>query len=96
MTIRLKTCGDFCIWVFCREKGLEFAAVHDSYWTHAGAVDIMNESLRRQFITMHSMPLLENLRESLVLRFPNIRFPQLPARGKLDLNQVMKSQFFFD
>lgn len=81
----------------CRLRhGLDFAAVHDSYWTHAGSLDTMNESLRTQFIALHSGPLLEELRESFVLRFPNIRFPELPARGKLDLKHVMQSKFFFD
>jgi DNA-directed RNA polymerase len=26
----------------CKEKGLAFAAVHDSYWTHAGDISQMN------------------------------------------------------
>jgi DNA-directed RNA polymerase len=56
----------------------------------------MNESLRTQFIALHSGPLLEELRESFILRFPNIKFPELPTRGKLDLKQVMQSKFFFD
>ena len=41
--------------------GLTFASVHDSYWTHAGDVDIMNECIREQFIVLHSQPILERL-----------------------------------
>ncbi|UKZ56816.1 hypothetical protein TrVGV298_010657 [Trichoderma virens] len=28
----------------CDARGLDFAAVHDSFWTHAGDLDVMNES----------------------------------------------------
>lgn len=31
----------FCEFVF--RAGITFAAVHDSYWTHAGTVDVMNK-----------------------------------------------------
>jgi DNA-directed RNA polymerase len=36
------------------ELGLSFAAVHDSFWTHAADVDTMNGFLRDSFIEMHS------------------------------------------
>lgn len=37
----------------CYELGLDFAAVHDSFWTHASDVDTMNEVLRDAFIKIH-------------------------------------------
>ena len=30
----------------CREANIEFAAVHDSYWTHACDIEAMNSLLR--------------------------------------------------
>ncbi len=75
--------------------GLTFAAVHDSYWTHAGDVDVMSASLRRQFVRLYGLPLLESFRDSLALRFPAMAFPELPPRGTLDLSQVMASRYFF-
>jgi len=48
----------------CYKEGITFAAVHDSYWTHAGNVERMNEILRNQFVKLHSQPLLENLKHS--------------------------------
>jgi DNA-directed RNA polymerase len=33
-----------------KKLGLTFAAVHDSYWTHAGDVEIMARILREQVI----------------------------------------------
>lgn len=37
----------------CDELGLSFAAVHDSFWTHASDVDIMNGVIRDSFINIH-------------------------------------------
>lgn len=79
----------------CKNKNLDFAAVHDSYWTHAGNLDVMNASLREQFIKLYSQPILERLRESLVMRFPDVNFPPVPSRGELDLNLVRESKYFF-
>ena len=76
-------------------RGITFAAVHDSYWTHPGDIDTMNDLLREEFVNLHSMPLLENLRDSLVRRFPGVEFPAVPEKGTLDLNEVKKSLYFF-
>lgn len=37
----------------CYEKGLTFAAVHDSFWSHAADIDVMNSVLRDAFIKIH-------------------------------------------
>lgn len=79
----------------CKKKGIDFASVHDSYWTHAGTLEVMNASLREQFIELYSQPILEELRESLVMRFPNVTFPPVPKRGNLDLQSVRDSKYFF-
>jgi hypothetical protein len=34
--------------------GIDFAGVHDSFWTHAGTVERMNDLLREKFIELHS------------------------------------------
>lgn len=34
--------------------GICFAGVHDSFWTHAGSVERMNELLRAKFVELHS------------------------------------------
>lgn len=79
----------------CRDAGLEYTAVHDSYWTHPADVDTMAALLREQFIALYSLPLLEDFRASLELRFPRIAFPPLPARGALCLEDVRHSPYFF-
>ena len=36
------------------QRGLDFASVHDSYWTHAGTMEDMNESIREQVTALDS------------------------------------------
>jgi len=57
----------------CRKEGITFAAVHDSYWTHAADVSRMSQLLRRAFIDLHSQPLLEQLEESFRARHDCVR-----------------------
>lgn len=53
----------------CGKEGIDFAAVHDSYWTHAGDVDVMNRHLRECFVELHSHNLIEDLREEFKQRY---------------------------
>ncbi|CAI0394305.1 unnamed protein product [Linum tenue] len=80
----------------CRDADLRFAGVHDSFWTHACDVDLMNRLLREKFVELYSMPILENLHESFQTTYPGLKFPPLPKRGNFDLNKVLKSQYFFN
>lgn len=61
--------------VACHEKGLTFASVHDSYWTHACNVDEMNKIIRDQFIELHSQPIMENLLKEFQERYKNYKVP---------------------
>ncbi|KAJ4845811.1 DNA-directed RNA polymerase 3B, chloroplastic [Turnera subulata] len=80
----------------CRDAKLCFAGVHDSFWTHATDVDLMNGILREKFVELHSMPILENLLENFQTSYPALQFPDLPVRGSLDLHEVLKSPYFFN
>ncbi|KAI5678798.1 hypothetical protein M9H77_09748 [Catharanthus roseus] len=82
--------------VACREAGLNFAGVHDSYWTHACDVDRMNRILREKFVELYEAPILENLLESFETSFPKLKFPPLPERGDFDLREVLDSPYFFN
>ncbi|KAK6348875.1 DNA-directed RNA polymerase [Orbilia blumenaviensis] len=52
-----------------KQAGLTFAAVHDSFWTHACDVDTMSRVLRDAFVELHSEDLVAKLREEFVLRY---------------------------
>lgn len=82
--------------VACRKAGLNFAGVHDSYWTHACDVDTMNQMLRDKFVQLYEQPILEQLLESFEKSFPTLTFPPLPERGEFELKEVLHSPYFFN
>ncbi|XP_061353231.1 DNA-directed RNA polymerase 1B, mitochondrial-like isoform X2 [Gastrolobium bilobum] len=82
--------------VASKKAGLNFAGVHDSYWTHACDVDEMNRILREKFVELYDAPILENLLESFEKTFPTLNFPPLPERGDFDLREVLESPYFFN
>ncbi|GLT77095.1 hypothetical protein SLA2020_487120 [Shorea laevis] len=82
--------------VACKKAGLNFAGVHDSYWTHACDVDAMNRILREKFVELYEAPVLENLLESFQKSYPTLKFPPLPDRGDFDLREVLESPYFFN
>lgn len=79
------------------QRGLTFAGVHDSFWTHAGCVTEMNEILREKFVELHSQPLLGNLYLNFLHRYPDLasELPEPPELGDLNLDDVKRSTFFF-
>ncbi|GAA0151355.1 DNA-directed RNA polymerase [Lithospermum erythrorhizon] len=80
----------------CKKAGMNFAGVHDSYWTHACDVDELNRILREKFVELYETPVLENLLEGFQKSFPSLSFPPLPERGDFDLNDVLTSTYFFN
>ncbi len=76
--------------------GLSFAGVHDSFWTHAGSVDVMNSMLREKFLELHSQPLLENLRNELMQESPELDIPKVPQLGSLNLQSITDAKYFFN
>ncbi|CAG8626783.1 16410_t:CDS:1, partial [Acaulospora colombiana] len=79
--------------LMCKEKGLTFASVHDSYWTHACDVEVMNEVIREQFIKLHEQPIMENLRNEFLERYKGYKVPVKVQRSefeKLKLKSEMK------
>ncbi|KAJ3698257.1 hypothetical protein LUZ61_001962 [Rhynchospora tenuis] len=82
--------------IACKEEGLNFAGVHDSYWTHACDIDQMNRILREKFVELYERPILENLLSGFEKTFPNVNFPPLPERGDFDLKEVLNSTYFFN
>ncbi|KAK4257580.1 hypothetical protein QN277_007149 [Acacia crassicarpa] len=80
----------------CRDAGLRFAGVHDSFWTHACDVEKMNQILREKFVELYSSPILENLLEDFQKSYPGLTFPCLPQRGDFDLQNVLESPYFFN
>ena len=78
-----------------QRDGLTFASVHDSFWTHSCDIPLLSTALRKEFIFLYESPILENLKESMERRFPDIQFPPIPGRGDFDIREVYDSKYFF-
>lgn len=66
--------------VACSKRGICFAAVHDSYWTHAGSVEVLNEELRKCFVRLHSEDLIAQLRTEFKERYSHlVQVVQIPS-----------------
>ncbi|KAF8902625.1 hypothetical protein CPB84DRAFT_1775848 [Gymnopilus junonius] len=61
----------------CKNRGLAFASIHDSYWTHACDVDTMSEVIRETFIALHSSDVLERLDQEFRDRYKDFHVPLL-------------------
>ena len=91
--------------IACDEAGVQFAAVHDSYWTHPCDVDTMNRELRKVFSKMYKEDLPGDLFQQFSSRMPefaegnggDVQLPRVPKRTseKLDLDDVLESEYFF-
>jgi DNA-directed RNA polymerase len=53
----------------CSEMGIDFAAVHDSFWTHASDIPNLNIILRDAFVRMHSEDIIQRLAEEFKARY---------------------------
>jgi DNA-directed RNA polymerase len=53
----------------CDDNGLTFAAVHDSFWTHAADVDVMNNILRDCFVRIHGEDVIGRLAAEFEARY---------------------------
>jgi DNA-directed RNA polymerase len=64
----------------CDELGLSFAAVHDSFWTHASDVETMNKVLRDSFIQIHSDDVIGRLGAEFAVRYSDgLYLRKIPA-----------------
>lgn len=48
------------------QQGLNFAGVHDSFWTHACDVDTLNKIIREEFVRLHHSHIIPNLRDDMI------------------------------
>jgi DNA-directed RNA polymerase len=82
----------------CRSKAegiAHFSMIHDSYGTHAANAAALATFLREEFVQMYSnVDVLATFKEDLEYQM-GATLPTLPAKGKLDLNEVLSSSFFF-
>lgn len=76
------------------EANLSFAAVHDSFWTHAADIDVMNTILRDAFIEIHSDDVIGRLSAEMTTRYKDYMQLVKVKRGTLahtKISQYRKS-----
>ncbi|XP_074602538.1 mitochondrial RNA polymerase isoform X2 [Brevipalpus obovatus] len=91
--------------------GLNFVAIHDSYWTHPITINEMNKICREKFVDLHSEEILQDLSNFMVERYgplidsiikdPDMAKKELellqavPKKGTFELKNVLDSVYFF-
>ncbi|KAJ3215046.1 DNA-directed RNA polymerase [Dinochytrium kinnereticum] len=61
--------------IACQRAGIEFASVHDSYWTHACDVKSMSSILRDAFVKLHTQNIMTKLRDEFRDRYKGHKYP---------------------
>lgn len=76
----------------CGRQNLQFASVHDSYWTHAADVDKMNEILRNAFISLHEVDLIAQLKNEFDQRYGGmLEYGEIP-RSSAPAQRIIKAR----
>lgn len=79
----------------CLDIGMQdFCMVHDSYGTHAGNVEVLEQELREAFIQQYRGDVLGKLHQELE-RQTGLELPPPPKMGELDLELIRDSRYFF-
>lgn len=86
----------------CLKNGItDFSFVHDSYATHAANTDMMAKLLREAFVEQYSQDVLHRFKEEIVEQLKEVKpelikkIPPIPEKGKLKLDEVKNSKYFF-
>tara|TARA_E500000075_G_C6976531_1_gene313932 strand:- start:1065 stop:1769 length:705 start_codon:yes stop_codon:yes gene_type:complete len=83
-----------------QEKGIQnFCNVHDSFGTTAADVQVLNETLRDAFVKVFTEnDVLADFKDGISRLVPEKqreKLPELPRKGKLDIELLKQSEFFF-
>lgn len=83
----------------CLDRGITgLAMIHDSYGTHAADAEALSYELREAFIEQYTPDVLGGFLEQIKQQLPPelvYKLPPRPELGKLDLEQVRDSRYFF-
>jgi len=69
--------------------------IHDSYGTHAADTQALARSLRESFVEIYAEDRLLRTAHEVAEYAPQVALPEPPKRGDFDIQEVLKSEFFF-
>lgn len=61
--------------IACKKEGMAFAAVHDSFWTHACDIDVMSTQIRNCFVELHERDIMGDLKDEFEARHRGNKYP---------------------
>ncbi|KAG9246567.1 mitochondrial DNA-directed RNA polymeras-like protein [Calycina marina] len=70
------------------EQGLSFAAVHDSFWTHAADIPALNTILRDSFVRIHEENVIGRLAAEFEARYQNCLYLANVRHGSTLYDQI--------
>jgi DNA-directed RNA polymerase len=80
----------------CGQAGIAFAGVHDCYKTHAQHGNQLGPIARETFVTLHrDMRPLDMAVRYWRGKYPHLRIDDPPERGTFNVEEVLKSTYFF-
>lgn len=85
-----------CLMVYlikCKDEGINsFMTVHDCYGVHAADTETSARLLREAFVEIYRHPILEYFKQDLIGETE----VEEPQKGDLDIEEVLKSEYFFN
>ena len=78
------------------EEGMAVTAIHDDFGVHAADTERFRAIIRQTFVDIYEkFDPLDDLYRETQRRLPDAIIPPPPAKGDLDIRDVLRSEFFF-
>ena len=89
-----------CLMVYlikCKDEGINsFMTVHDCYGVHAADTEKSARLLREAFVEIYRLDILGFFTQDLTAGLEEVELPEKPQQGELDIEEVLKSDYFFN
>lgn len=83
----------------CAKAGItSIMSIHDCYGVHANKTELSAKLLREAFVEIYREPVLEKFTKQVLkgITIPDKEMPAMPEQGDLDIEEVLKSEYFFN
>lgn len=82
----------------CKKAGItSFMTVHDCYGTLAPDTEMSAKLLREAFVEIYKQPILDNfVGDVRAIVGEDVELPEQPEKGELEIEEVLRSEYFFN